>query len=170
MHCYPCNDAPWSRQEESQPLRSSQSLWKMSLSDTFEEKCKCILSQHRATSSQHPAYAAGNILNMLIQLGYDLHQYDFSHLTLRQAYLQGVSLCDVNFDHAHFVQPLFTDTFSDILSAAYSPDGILLAAGTDNGEIRIWDIANGALIRTFRSNSDWIWSVVFSPDGTMVAS
>jgi TIR domain/NB-ARC domain len=36
--------------------------------ESFEEKCKWVLAQLRATSFLHAPYAAGNILNMLIQL------------------------------------------------------------------------------------------------------
>jgi len=37
-----------------------------------------------------PGYAAGNILNMLVHLGADLTGYDFSHLAVWEAYVQGV--------------------------------------------------------------------------------
>ena len=52
--------------------------------------------------SQYPriGYAAGNILNLLVQLQTDLTNYDFSHLTIWQAYLQGVNLPQVNFAYS----------------------------------------------------------------------
>ena len=35
---------------------------------------------------------------------------------------------------------------------------------------RLWDMASGQEKRTFTGHTDWVNSVVFSPDGTMLAS
>ncbi|WP_224368338.1 pentapeptide repeat-containing protein [Hyalangium versicolor] len=52
---------------------------------------------------------------------------------------------------------------------AFSPDGILLAAG--NGfEIRLWDLETGSMLRTLSGHDELVRSVSFSPDGTMLAS
>src|SRR5205823_7011982 len=73
-----------------------------------ENKLKRILSTQRQLHPQQPGYAPGNILNLLIQLQVDLHSFDFSRLVVRQAYLQGVTLPQVNFAHADLTTSVFT--------------------------------------------------------------
>jgi WD40 repeat protein/transcriptional regulator with XRE-family HTH domain len=145
------------------------------LLDTFQKEgiakaLMSIISSQRNVSLEQSNYVAGNVLNLLIHLGYDLRGYDFSHLTVRQAYLQGAMLSEMNFAYAHFVASVFTDTFGSILSIAHSSNENLLAAGTSNSEVRLWQIASGTPIRTFRKHKDWVRSVAFSPDGTTLAS
>src|SRR6202040_119623 len=86
----------------------------------LEKRLKTILSTLRETQPQQPSYASGNVLNLLIQLECDLHGYDFSRLKVWQAFLQGVTLPEVNFSHTNFAKPVFTDTFGRVLSMAFS--------------------------------------------------
>jgi WD40 repeat protein len=53
--------------------------------------------------------------------------------------------------------------------AAFSPDDKLIATGSTNGEVGIWDFEKGK-VEFFSGHSDEIWSVVFSPDGTRLAT
>jgi len=115
-------------------------------------------------------YGIGNILNLLIHLEADLRDYDFSHLLIRQAYLQGVSLPGVNFAYAQFDRSIFTDTFGSILAIALSADEKYLAAGTADGVIRLWYIDSNTPSRTYQGHSDWVRTVAFSPDGHLLAS
>ena len=133
-------------------------------------KFRSILTFLRHNHVALPNYAAGNILNLLIQLQYDLSDYNFSHLTIWQAYLQGVSLQDVSFAHSNFSKSVFTETFGDVLSVAFSPDGKLIAAGTARSEIRIWQALGTIPLNTFQGHTDWVRSVAFSPDGNTLAS
>src|SRR6266849_4056873 len=135
-----------------------------------EKKLKSMLLALRVTISQIPGYAGGNALNLLVQLRSDLRGYDFSHLILRQAYLRGVALPSVNFAHASLARSVFTEAFGMILSVTFNPSGKLLAAGTTDGEIRLWQTTDGTPLLTCQGHTDWVWSVVFSPDGTILAS
>ena len=71
-----------------------------------EQKLKKLLVMLRETYSYAQNYAAGNILNLLIQLQSNLSNYDFSHLVICQAYLQGVALQNTNFSYTNFVEYL----------------------------------------------------------------
>ena len=115
-------------------------------------------------------YAGGNILNLLLDLGAILNGFDFSSISIRQACLQGETLPDVNFSKADLNAVLFTDSFGELVSLAYSPDGQLLAAGTADGQIWIWRIANWQPIQIIQSTPFWISSVSFSPNGKILAS
>ena len=52
-----------------------------------------------------------------------------------------------------------------VFSVRFSPDGKLLATGTEDGIVRIWDAATGRLVRELVGHSQQIRSVSFSPDG-----
>jgi WD40 repeat protein/transcriptional regulator with XRE-family HTH domain len=135
-----------------------------------EHKLRNILAALREGEPQEPGYAAGNILNLLVQLKSDVSNFDFSHLTVRQAYLSGVTLQDVNFAEAELSQTVFTDIFGGILSLAFSPDGQLLAAGTTKGEVRLWQAVTGQPHLICEGHTNWVQSVAFSPNGRMLAS
>ena len=58
-------------------------------------------------------------------------------------------------------------------SIAFSPSGMILASGSDDSSVKIWDAINGKEIRTFVSVGEGeggIPSVAISPDGTTLAS
>ena len=171
------------------------------------------LPEMRASEHVVVEYAAGNILNILLQLGVNLRNFDFSRQIVRQAYLQGFSVPGINFAYANLKGSVFTDVFSSVFSVAFSPDNQqLLAAGTANGEVRIWDtnrrlqfnlrghnsrvralafhpksarnilasgsqdttihlwdLENGQSLKTLEGQS-WVYSVAFNHDGTLLVS
>jgi WD40 repeat protein len=57
-----------------------------------------------------------------------------------------------------------------VLSAAFSADGKLVATGSGDRSVRIWDSATGKLIVELQGHEGDVSSVVFSPDGRLVAS
>jgi WD40 repeat protein len=75
-------------------------------------------------------------------------------------------------------------TGEPVSSAAFSPDGRLLATGGGEGwrgaigmfqntlspRIRLWDTGNGREQRSFSGHSDTIYALAFSPDGRWLAS
>jgi len=55
-------------------------------------------------------------------------------------------------------------------SVAFDSDGKRALSGSDDGIVRLWDLAKGQQIRTFRGHADAVTSVCFSPDGTQFLS
>ena len=117
-----------------------------------------------------PGYAGGNILNLLLHFGREVSAFDLSKLAIWQAFLQGHLLTDVNFSQADLTGTRFTDTFGYIMSVAFSPDGLLIAAAGSGGPIRVWRIADGQVLLTCEGHTGWVWSIDFSPDGALLAS
>ena len=136
----------------------------------FEEQMRKLLSVLRRRDSTYPGYAGGNILNMLSQLLTDLQGYDFSHLSIRQAYLSGISLHNINLAYSNVSKCMFYHDFSSICSIVFSPDGRFLATGDIDGYIRLWDTSSYQLISAIYGHTDIIRSVAFSPDGSLIAS
>ena len=138
--------------------------------EQIEEKLKRMLATLRETQPQHSGYAVTNTINLLLQLQCNLSGYDFSHLVVRQAYLRGVSLSNVSFTHSDIIGSVFTETFGGVLSVAFSPVGNILAAGTANGDVRLWQTPGGTLLYTLQGHTNWVRSIAFSPDGIILAS
>src|SRR3970282_1527924 len=55
-------------------------------------------------------------------------------------------------------------------AVAYHPDGTLVASGSVDHSIRIWEVETGRMIRILRAHTDTIHCLAFSPDGQMLAS
>ncbi len=68
------------------------------------------------------------------------------------------------------VVPLPKDQSSPAWSVAFSPDGRMLASGSDDNTIRLWDPVKGKKLRTLEGHSDFVISIAFSPDGRTLAS
>jgi WD40 repeat protein len=138
--------------------------------ENLEVRFQQILSQLQGKSCRETGYVAGNLLNLACQFTSDLEGWDFSNLSVWQADLSSINLRHVNFSRANLAKSIFKETFSQILSIAFSPDGKLLATGDVNHEIHIWQVADGKKLFTCRIDEGWIWSVAFSPDGRYLAS
>jgi WD40 repeat protein len=133
-----------------------------------QEKLKRVVSCLQ--KHPQPGYATGNTLNLLIQQKVDLSNYDFSNLTVWQAFLQNTNLKGVNFSKCDLTNSVFSQRLNGIMSLTYSPNGQLLATGDIESDICLWRVADGQLLSIYKGHSNWIKSLAFSPDGKLIAS
>jgi WD40 repeat protein len=59
---------------------------------------------------------------------------------------------------------------SEVWAMAFSPDGRLLATGSQDGTARLWTPATGQHLRTFTGHTGEVVAVAFSPDGRLLAT
>ena len=57
-----------------------------------------------------------------------------------------------------------------ISSVSFSPDGTLLASGSSDSTIKLWDVSTQENIAILQGHTDAVNSVSFSPDGLLLAS
>ena len=57
-----------------------------------------------------------------------------------------------------------------VVSVSFSPGGKLLASGSWDETIKIWEVGSWKLVETLEGHSDSVYSVSFSPDGKLLAS
>jgi WD40 repeat protein len=57
-----------------------------------------------------------------------------------------------------------------VSALAYSPEGRVLASGTGDGTVKLWDTATGHVSATFSGHHGRVQSVAFAPDGSTLAS
>lgn len=136
----------------------------------IETHLKTILSQLK----QRVGYAAGNCLNLLVQLQVDLTGMDLSELVLWQADLRDTALQQVNMMGTDLRGAAFANAFPLVATTAFSPVGDRLATGHFANMIFLWDIRNpqqrGQAVGMLQGHTNNVWSIAFHPDGTRLAS
>jgi WD40 repeat protein len=55
-------------------------------------------------------------------------------------------------------------------SVCFSPDGSVLASGSNDQTVRLWNSHTGECLRQFQGHTGLISSICFSPDGSVLAS
>lgn len=136
----------------------------------LQERLRTLIATLRANPPYATGYGAGNLLNLLLHLGVEMRGFDFSGLVIRQVDLRGANLLDVNFSSAVFSNVSFTGTFNVVRAVACSPDGQRLAAGTSDGEIRLWRFSDGQMVANNQGHARPVNAVVFRPAGDLFAS
>jgi WD40 repeat protein len=70
------------------------------------------------------------------------------------------------------IEPFLTLMGHDapVIVVEYSPDGNLIASGSEDATVRIWDSSDGSLVHELIGHTEIVNDLSFSPDGTILAS
>lgn len=66
--------------------------------------------------------------------------------------------------------PTLSDTTNAVHSLAWQPDKNILAAGSRDGTVRLWDMSTSQLLNTFEGHTAPVTGISFSYDGRLLAS
>ncbi len=75
-------------------------------------------------------------------------------------------------ENATQIEPFLTlmGHTAPVIVVEYSPDGSLLASGSEDATVRIWDSSEGSLVHELIGHREIVNDLSFSPDGTILAS
>ena len=135
----------------------------------LESQLQGLLSTIKAQTALRPGYVAGNILNLLVYSEVNLSGYNFSNLSVWQAYLRDVELIDVDFSGADLTGSLFLTALYQTVYLAYSADGAYLATAQLRSTVNLWRTEDLTLVRSFERGDIGRGSLAFSPDGRWLA-
>lgn len=149
---------------------ANQLLVKLGEPTQVEAHLYQLLTPLRGKPIAQVGYAVGNILNLLCYLQADLSDRDFSNLAIAQAHLADTTLHRTNFAGANFVQSVFAELMSEIVSIAFNSTGEYMATAESDGILRLWHVATGHTLTRWQAHVNWINAVAFSPDDRWLAS
>jgi WD40 repeat protein len=130
-----------------------------------------LLAIQQRQAPLQPGYFAGNAINLLCQLGADLSHQNLADLMIWQADFRRVNLHGTNFSRADLSHSTFTQSITEILGVAFSPDAKQIATSHSNGEVCLWDVENGQQVAVFLGVAISVNSLVFSSTGeTLIVS
>lgn len=139
-------------------------------SHNVEERLLTLLRQFGQAGHHTQGYGPANLVNLLRLLRGHLRALDLSHLSLRGLHLQGVELQDSTLQGAIVAQSRFTDTFDSLTAVTSTSTGEYWAAVSRQGEVLVWTARGQTLHKRWRAHTARVNALVFSPDGTLLAS
>lgn len=128
----------------------------------------CVISQNTTAQDWHKKYLPEGAKARLGKGGITgniTFSPDGKYLAV--ACSTGIWLYDA---HTDAPLQLLTGHTDIVLKAVFSPDGILLASGSNDKTVRLWDARTGTELRTMKGDNRAVEGIAFSPDGTLLAS
>jgi WD40 repeat protein/transcriptional regulator with XRE-family HTH domain len=135
-----------------------------------ESRLLALLGRWRARPAAEQGYGPGNVVNLLRLLRGHLRGLDLSRLTIRQAYLQEVEAQDTSLAGTCLERSACAEAFRTIYCVALSAQGLHLAAGTIDGELRIWRVTDRTPTLSVQAHTGFVHSVALTADGRLAAS
>jgi WD40 repeat protein/transcriptional regulator with XRE-family HTH domain len=134
------------------------------------ERLLVLLERWRKLAHVQQGYGPGNVVNLLRVLRKDLKGFNFSHLLIREAYLQEIEMQDTSLVSAHINQSVLYGAFTYALCLAFSSNGAFLAAGTMDGMLNVWRVASRTLILSVKVHAGAVYGIAFNNDGRLLVT
>ncbi|MBV9172530.1 MAG: NACHT domain-containing protein, partial [Chloroflexi bacterium] len=134
------------------------------------ERLLALLQSWRNQPATDQGYGPGNVINLLRLLRGDLRGLDLSRLEIRQAYLAEVEAQAASLAGAHLEHVVLPDAFAMPLTLVLSADGAFLAAGTSDGEVWLWRVADRQLLLAIQEHRSAVQGLALSADGVVMAT
>jgi WD40 repeat protein len=115
-------------------------------------------------------YAAGNLLDLAIELQADFTGWDLTDLHICEVDFQEVPLPQVNFSGTVFDRCKFAQGMGIIFDLTFSPDGQLLAASGTDCQIHLYSVATGRTHAVLSGHTGWVGTICFSSDSRYLIS
>ena len=131
-----------------------------------------VIRSTRGKSEEEVGYVGGNAATLLLKLDVSaLEGCDLSGCVILGGDFTKASLIDTNFTDTNLTNSIFSQSFSNVRSVAFSPDNKLFATGDISGQVCLWQIDGSELelIYILQGHSDWV-RVTFSPDSRILAT
>lgn len=128
-----------------------------------------LLDQLRDRFHQVRGYGVGNVLNLCQYLGVDLAGRNLADLVIWQADLRDANLHHVDFSGADLSKSVFAKTLGEHPIVTFAPSGRQIATGDMDGDIWIWNVADGQPLSRLATLNHRVRSLAFSPDGDFLA-
>jgi hypothetical protein len=140
------------------------------IGDGGAERLLALLEGWRNLPYAEQGYGPGNVVNLLrLQRG-ELRSLDLGRLAIRQAYLAEVEAQDASLAGANVSEALLAEAFNFPFAVALSSDGAFLAAGTSEGEVALWRVADRTPLVAVHGHAGTVYGVALSQDGRLLAS
>src|SRR5262249_39340638 len=72
--------------------------------------------------------------------------------------------------HRLLVARTLTGLPGEVHCLAFAPDGKLLASGSEDGSVRLWDVVTGKTHHILKGRDERVWSLAFTADGKTLFS
>jgi len=83
---------------------------------------------------------------------------------------QSIAMWNRTFDRLDLPECFDTAHSHRIQALAFSPDGSLLASGSRDRLVKLWDVRQQRSTRVLLGHTDRVWSLAWAPDGSRLAS
>ena len=135
-----------------------------------EEHLLALLNQLRTRADYAQGYGPVNLLALLREQRGHLRGLNLSQLVIRGASLQGVEMQDTKLSGATLRETVFTEALDAIWAVATSLNGQYWAAGSGQGEVRVWREGGKLLHLAWQAHTSTVATLAFSPDGRTLAT
>jgi WD40 repeat protein len=119
---------------------------------------------------QQRGYAAGNLINLAIELQANFADWDLTGLYIAEVDFQEALLPKSDFPDTEFDRCRFAQEMGTMFDLAFSPNGQMLAAGGTDGQVHLWEVATGRKLFQLQGHDGWVRTLCFSKDNRYLAS